>query len=102
MPLIDRDFRSALRGVRPAPYSYQLASLLQSPQIVVVVTLGEQGPGELDVVHRDTSSELSSGAEGGCTTSVDNFSTGVPGRPGWRWHRFGTPPQLAGLCLTCR
>src|SRR5215211_9460031 len=77
MPLIDREIRPAFNGVGPAPYPYERASLLQSPEIVVVVTLGEQGPGELDVVHGDTSSELSSGAEGGCTTSVDNFSPGV-------------------------
>ena len=78
MPLIDGEIRAGVCCVCPAPYPYQLASLLQSPQIVVVVTLGEQGAGELDVVHGDTSSELSSGAEAGCTTSVENFSPGVP------------------------
>src|SRR5215207_5224531 len=74
MPLIDPEIRSAYSGVRPAPYPHQLASLLQPPQIVVVVTLGEQGMGELDVVHGDTSSEQGSAAEPACTTSVDNFS----------------------------
>jgi hypothetical protein len=62
----------------PPPYPDQLASLLQSPQIVVVVAVGEQGTGELDVVHGNTSPELSPGAEPGGTTSVENFSPGAP------------------------
>jgi hypothetical protein len=74
MLLVDPEIKAAFRGVRPTPHPYQLAPLLQSPEVVVVVTRSEQGTSELDVVHGDTSSKLSSGTEAACTTSVDNFS----------------------------
>ncbi len=57
VPLLDPKFGAIGAAVGPAPYPYQLASALQPPEVVVVVTLAKQSARDSDVVHEDTSPE---------------------------------------------